>query len=197
MNCKNKLFKQAQHLHFLFTSMKKIIQRLFKLRTDIGLSFYVADFFFRKILRQNSNVKWAIHYTSTINNCENIKRGKNVFPGDSPGNFIAAYNGIEIGDFTNIGPNVGLISTNHDFINNAVYTRNNPIIIGKFCWIGMNATIMPEVNLGDFTIVGAGSVVTKSFTEGYCVIAGNPAVVINNLDKEACVKFAKTKYESS
>jgi acetyltransferase-like isoleucine patch superfamily enzyme len=46
----------------------------------------------------------------------------------------------------------------------------------------MNAVILPGVTLGDHTIVGAGSVVTKSFENGNCVIAGNPAKIIKNLE---------------
>ena len=53
----------------------------------------------------------------------------------------------------------------------------------------MNSIILPNVTLGDFTIVGAGSVVTKSFPEGYCVIAGNPAKIIKQLDKEKCIPY--------
>jgi len=41
--------------------------------------------------------------------------------------------------------------------------------------IGANAVILPGVILGEQTIVGAGSVVTKSFKKGHEVIAGNPA----------------------
>jgi acetyltransferase-like isoleucine patch superfamily enzyme len=52
---------------------------------------------------------------------------------------------------------------------------------------------MPGVVLGDFTIVGAGAVVTKSFEEGYCVIAGNPAKIIRQLDKTACIAYANSK----
>lgn len=36
------------------------------------------------------------------------------------------------------------------------------IVLGKNCWIGMNSTVLPGVVLGDHTVVGAGSVVTKS-----------------------------------
>lgn len=173
--------------------IKEFLQKILHLRKDEGLNFYLANFFFKYILRQNADVSWAVHFTSRVIFPEKIIRGKNVFPGDSPGNYIAAYNGISIGDFTNIGPNVGIISANHDLIDNSLYITSAPISIGKFCWIGMNATILPSVELGDFTIVGAGSVVSKSFSEGYCVIAGNPAEIIKHLDKETCDQFAKSK----
>ncbi len=172
---------------------KHLIRKIFRMRDDVGLNFYIAHFFSRYILRQNRNVTWAIHHTSTVYHPENITRGKNVFPGDSPGNYIEASHGISIGDYTNIGPNVGIISANHDPVNNAVLVAASPIVIGKFCWIGMNAVILPSVELGDFTIVGAGAVVTKSFKEGYCVIAGNPAQIIKNLDKKICEQFSATK----
>ena len=174
--------------------LKKIIRRVFRLRNDVGINFYLANFFFKHILRQNAGVPWAVHHSSTVYFPERIKRGRDVFPGDSPGNFIDARNGIEIGDFTNIGPNVGLISANHDLLNNSLYAAGQPIRIGAFCWIGMGAVILPEVGLGDFTVVGAGAVVNHSFEEGYVVIAGNPAKIVKQLDKSACEQFRKSKY---
>jgi len=108
-----------------------------------------------------------------------------------------ALNGIAFGDYSNIGPNVLIASANHDQINNELMVKSDPITIGRFCWVGGNATILPEVKLGDFTIVGAGSVVTRSFEEGYCIIGGNPARVIKNLDREACNKFAENKINHS
>ncbi|RYY68004.1 MAG: acyltransferase [Chitinophagaceae bacterium] len=176
--------------------MKKWIQHIFGLRKDVGINFYIADLFFRKILRQNADTPWAIHHTSVVLVPGNIKRGKNVYPGDSPNNFIEALNGIEIGDYSNIGPNVGILSTNHDLIDNANFTKEPPVKIGRFCWIGMNAVILPGVEIGDFTIVGAGAIVTKSFPAGYCVLGGNPATVIKQLDINACNQFRDTKYAS-
>ncbi len=167
--------------------MKKIIRKVFNLRTDVSISFYIIDLFFRKLFRQNADVKWAIHHTSIVIHPEKIKRGINVYPGDSPGNYIQAKNGIEIGDHTNLGPNVGIISANHNVLNNKLHDVSKPIKIGKHCWVGMGVVILPEVELGDYTIVGANSVVTKSFTEGYCVIAGNPAVIIKQLDPSDCI----------
>lgn len=163
------------------------------MRKELSFGFYLTDFLFRKILRQNSGVKWAVHHTSTIHSPHKIARGEHVFPGDSPGVYINAVNGVRIGDYTNIGPNVGIISSNHDFVNNDAHTDAQPIDIGRFCWMGMGAVILPGVQLADFTIVGAGAVVTKSFTEGYCVIAGNPARVIKYLNKEECNAFAQSK----
>lgn len=57
----------------------------------------------------------------------------------------------------------------------------------------MSAVILPGVTLGDFTIVGAGAIVAKSFEEGYCVIAGNPARIIKQLNREECNAFAASK----
>lgn len=172
--------------------MKKFFRNVFGLHSDHPISFHMTDWAFRKILRNNPGVKWPVHHTSSIIFPERIIRGKNVFPGDSPGNYIQAINGITIGDFTNIGPNVAIISANHDLFNNKAHLKASPILIGSHCWIGANAVILPAVQLGDFTIVGAGAVVTKSFKEGYCVIAGNPAKIIKELDREQCRLSSKS-----
>lgn len=173
--------------------LKRVIRNIFKLREDQSIGFYLTNFFFKTFLRQNRNVPWAVHHTSTIYFPEKIRKGVGVFPGDSPGNFIDARNGIEIGDYTNIGPSVGILSANHDFVDNNKFSPAKPVKIGSFCWIGMGAKILPSTVLGDFTIVGAGSVVTTSFEEGYCVIAGNPAKIITQLDKIYCEQFRENK----
>ncbi len=174
-------------------SISYLLRKTFRLRKEMSIGFYLADFWFRRVLRQNHGVKWAVHHTSTIRNPEQLICGKGTYPGDSPGVYINAQNGITVGDYTNIGPNVGLVSANHDFVNNDAYIPGDGIHIGKYCWVGMGAVVLPGVSLGDFTIVGAGAIVTKSFTEGYCVIAGNPAKVIKQLNRTDCEAFAQSK----
>ena len=53
----------------------------------------------------------------------------------------------------------------------------------------MNAVILPGVELGDHTIVGAGAIVTKSYPEGYCVLVGNPARPIKKVVKDENGQF--------
>ena len=55
-----------------------------------------------------------------------------------------------------------------------------PVIIGNNVWIGSGVIILPNVTIGDNCILGANSVVTKSF-EKNSVIAGNPARLIKTL----------------
>ncbi|RIM07161.1 acyltransferase, partial [Staphylococcus cohnii] len=70
---------------------------------------------------------------------------------------------------------------NHDSNNLNDHLEGKDVRLGKNCWLGMNSVILPGVSLGDNTIVGAGSIVTKSFDEGNVVIAGNPAKIVKQL----------------
>ena len=174
--------------------MRNHIWKFFGWEQSNPLSFYIMDIIFRKIFRRNADTPWAVHFTSTIHSPKNLTHGVGVWPGDAPNNYFNAMNGIHVGDYTNFGPNVSVVSANHDLVDNSQHVKAPPIHIGKKCWIGANVTILPSVHLGDFTIVGAGSVVTKSFTEGYCVIAGNPAKIIKYLDKSACIQSFEKDY---
>lgn len=149
--------------------------------------------FMQKVIGYNKQAYWPMHFTSIVGNPKNIYAGVDTSPGYSPGCYIQGGGKVYIGDYTQIAPNVGIISSNHD-----LYDSRKKIVkevrIGKYCWIGMNAVILPGVVVGDFTIIAAGAVVTKSFEEGYCVIGGNPARKIKELIKHECVPF-KNQYE--
>jgi acetyltransferase-like isoleucine patch superfamily enzyme len=145
--------------------------------------------FNQKILGYNKHAYWPMHLSSQVSYSQRVLIGKNVFPGYQFGCYIHGINGVYIDDYTFIAPNVSIMSANHVLNDLRNQTVNSPIKIGKYCWLGMNSVILPEVELGDFTIVGAGSVVTKSFKGGFCVIAGNPAKLIKELNPENCIRY--------
>ncbi|MBS1615276.1 MAG: acyltransferase [Bacteroidetes bacterium] len=178
-------------------SISRHLKSLLGLRPEMSWSFYLLDFVYRKLFRHNARVKWALHHTATIHCPEGLSKGIGTYPGDSPGVYINASNGIYVGDFSNLGPNVGLISGNHDPLDNEVMLPARSIHIGSFCWLGMGAVVLPGVRLGNFTVVGAGAIVTHSFEEGHCVLAGNPARIIRTLSKEACDARARRRYEAN
>ncbi len=159
---------------------RALFRRLLFCPGEIPLSFHWMNLWSKRILRVNSDVPWPVHFTSQVIHPERVVRGRGVFPGDSPHCYIQAFNGVEIGEGTNIAPGVGIVSANHDPLDNARHAAAPPIRIGKRCWIGMNAVILPGVTLGDNVIVGAGAIVTSSFP-AYSVIAGNPARLIRQL----------------
>ena len=127
-------------------------------------------------------IYWPVHKNSTVTHSENIYVGINSKVGALPGCYIQGNGGIFIGNYVDISFNVGIISGNHDVYDQTKHI-NKEVIIDDYCWIGMNSVILPGVHLGPRTVVGAGSVVTKSFPNGYCVIAGNPAKIIYLLEK--------------
>ena len=97
----------------------------------------------------------------------------------SPGVYIQDTPRIHIGVRCFIGPNVGIIAINHDPRNPSQHLKADDVYLGNDCWVGMNSVILPGVMLGEYTTVGAGSVVTHSFPDGHCTIAGNPAKLIS------------------
>lgn len=144
----------------------------------------IGNYLIQKILGFNRAAYWPTHFTSKITNPQNIRIGVGTAPGLSHGCYIQGIGKIDIGDYTVIAPNVGIISANHDPGNITKHT-NSKVSIGRYCWIGMNAVILPGVTLGDHTVVAAGAVVSKSFPEGFCILGGVPARVISRIDPEA------------
>ncbi len=87
---------------------------------------------------------------------------------------------ITIGDHVMLGPKVALYAVNHP-IDPAVRDLHQdfplPITIGNHVWIGGSTVVCPGVTIGDNTVIGAGSVVTKDIPANV-VAAGNPCRVI-------------------
>ena len=149
-----------------------------------------------KFLKKYKRIPWPVSHNSHVAYPERIAIGIDVAPGYMKGCYIQGANGIKIGDYSQIAPNVGIISRNHDLNDVRKYIdceEEFSVEIGSYCWIGMGSVILPNVKLGSHCIIGAGSVVTKSFPN-YSVIAGNPARVIKTLDENEVVKY-ENKYK--
>lgn len=139
--------------------------------------------FTQKVLRMNGHIPFPVPPYVTITTAEKIFFDLNDMNNfHTVGSYFQCINGtITIGTGSCIAPGVGIITTNHDIKNIEHSAEGKDIIIGKNCWIGMNAVILPGVILGDRTVVGAGAIVTKPFPEGNCVLVGNPARKIKEL----------------
>ena len=140
-----------------------------------GLCF--LNWFVQRICGINREYAWPVHYTSRV--VGQVKIGRNVWKSfaASGGCYIQGGNGIEIGDDTLFAPGVKFISANHSLTDLKKWDPAPPIIIGKRCWIGANAVILPEVVIGDEVVVGAGAIVSRSFPDG-AIVAGTPAKLI-------------------
>lgn len=94
---------------------------------------------------------------------------------------------IYIGDNTMIGPNVTLATAGHPILPELRlkgYQFNMPIHIGKNCWLGTGVIVLPGVSIGDNSVIGAGSVVTKDIPSNV-VAYGNPCKVVRPIsDKD-------------
>ena len=103
---------------------------------------------------------------------------------------------IYVGDYTMFGPNVTVASAGHPILpslREQVYQYNIPVHIGRNCWIGAGAIIVPGVTIGDNTVIGAGSVVTKDIPANV-VAVGNPCKVLREIgehDREFYFKDRK------
>ena len=129
--------------------------------------------------------------------CEdNIVVGSNVYFGSGfefkIGDFselgMNAYlsRDVEIGRHVLMGPNVTILTYNHEFEDPAVlihdqgYRARKPVRVGNDVWIGASSIILPGVSIGDGAIVAAGSVVTRPIP-ALAVVAGNPARIMRQL----------------
>lgn len=116
--------------------------------------------------------------------------GKNIFVGEC---FYANYNctildvaKVTIGDHVMFGPNVSLYTAGHPLhpeSRKSGYEYGIGITIGNNVWLGGNVVVNPGVRIGDNTVIGSGSVVTRDIPD-HVFAAGNPCRVIRKITEE-------------
>ncbi len=124
---------------------------------------------------------------------ENVKIGKNVTIGQNVyidegviignnvkiQNNVSIYKGVSIGDNVFIGPSV--VFTNDLYPMVESWNKNSAIetIVENNASLGANSTIIAGIKIGEFTLIGAGSVVTKNIPKNSLAF-GNPAKTVSN-----------------
>ena len=173
---KSKILLMAEPLLAHFFPRVNFNSRWFR-NSRIGYIWCLQSLWERNILHLGRPMPWPCTLTCNVSNPLNV-----IFDSDnldnfqSQGTYYQCYEGkIVIGKGSYIGPNVGIITSNHrkDCLHESEPPRD--VIIGNDCWIGMNSVILPGVQLADNTTVGAGAVVTKSHMIPRDTLLGVPA----------------------
>ena len=102
---------------------------------------------------------------------------------------------IYVGDYTMFAPSVIVATAGHPILpelRETVYQYNMPVHIGKNCWIGAGAIIMPVGTIGDQVVVGAGSGVTKDLPSNV-VAVGNPCQVVREVSEHDRIYYFKNR----
>ncbi len=117
---------------------------------------------------------------------DKIVIGNNVGVGEFA--YLGGAGGLEIGDECIVGQYLSCHPENHNYENINLSIRHQGVSrkgikIGKNCWIGSKVTILDGVSIGNGSIIAAGSVVTKSFSEN-SIIGGVPAKLLKSRTNE-------------
>ena len=115
-----------------------------------------------------------------------VSSGKKVSIGHDTminyGCLLYTTGGLIIGHHVNIGAGVWLVTGTHDINDPHFCDTYKPIAIGNFAWIGMRATILSGVTIGEGAIVMAGAVVTRDVPP-FAIVGGVPAKVVKQREQ--------------
>ena len=176
--CQEKLYDYNQTIPSEGEKRSKLLKEMF---AEIGDGCYIEP-----PLRAN----WGGHF---------VYFGKNIYA-----NFnltLVDDTHIYVGDATMFGPNVTIATAGHPILpelREQAYQYNMPVRIGKNCWLGAGVIVMPGVTIGDNTVIGAGSIVTKDIPANV-VAVGNPCRVMREIeehDREYYFKERRIEYEN-
>lgn len=102
--------------------------------------------------------------------------------------YIECSGGVTIGRYFHVGRHLTIYSSDHPYRSTTRIPYDEsmllkPVVIEDFVWCGANVTILPGVTVGEGAVVGASAVLTRN-VEPLSIVAGNPAKVIGQRDRE-------------
>ena len=166
----------------IFTEINKILENTLKLTSELNTGYKTPQEV-RNILTEitGSKINDSIQVLTPFNTDfgRNIRLGNGVFINKSC--MFVDLGGIELEDNVLIGPEVKILSVNHPLDpKNRRGVILKSVKIRRNAWIGAGATVCPGVTIGENSIIGAGSVVTKDVPSN-TLYAGVPAKFIKNI----------------
>ena len=150
-------------------------EMLKKLFAEVGENCYIESPYF---------ANWGGHH---------VHLGSNIYA--NAGLKLVDDTPIYIGDNTMIGPNVVLATAGHPIdpeLRGRGLQYNLPVHVGRNCWLGAGVIVMPGISIGDNTVIGAGSVVTKDIPAGV-VAVGNPCKVLREVGEKDKIYYWRDK----
>jgi acetyltransferase-like isoleucine patch superfamily enzyme len=164
-------------------------------------NFTVCKQIDRLVLKKDSGIaSWNLitGFSSTHYSFSNRKaRVCELILGEHSGitfrHLIDCNGGVYIDDYTTVaGYNTQILTHSINIYENTQETK--PVFIGKYCFIGTKCILLPGCCLPDYSILGAGSVLNKHYTECYYIYAGNPAKAVKSIDKSNTKYFYRTEH---
>ena len=150
----------------------EMLKRLF---AEVGENCYIESPYF---------ANWGGHH---------VHLGSNIYA--NAGLKLVDDTHIYIGDNTMLGPDVVLATAGHPIdpeLRGKGLQYNLPVRIGKNCWLGAGVIVMPGITIGDNTVIGAGSVVTKDIPSSV-VAVGNPCKVLREVGEHDKIYYWRDK----
>jgi acetyltransferase-like isoleucine patch superfamily enzyme len=141
------------------------------------------------VISRSRNTALGVNHPVVI---RTLRSGSRIFIGEHcrvSGVTLCAANSIQIGDRVTMGANATVVDTDFHSIDPTVRSsgpggddtgKTGPVRIGNDVFVGMNATILKGVSIGDGAVIGAGAVVTRDVPAGG-IVGGNPARILTHL----------------
>jgi maltose O-acetyltransferase len=149
-------------------------------------SHMLREAFYRRVMRVDLARGSSIHMGCRLTTVGNLAIG----PGTSIDQqaMLDARGGLTIGAAVATGPDVMLLTAEHDPHSPTFAGRLAPVVIGDRCWLGARATVLPGVTIGEGAVVAAGAVVSRDVAP-FMIVGGVPARVIGERSRELSYDF--------